>query len=129
MKYLPVIARILLGLIYTASGVVVLFGLAPAPELEGVPATFMEGIESTGYFMPFLKLTETICGLLLLSGFGVPLALVVLAPVTLHIALYHLFVDPAGIVVAIVLLVLHAYLGYAYRGSYSGVLNLRARPG
>ena len=70
-----------------------------------------------------------VCGLMLLSGIGVALALVVLAPVTTNIVAFHIFLDPATIAIGIVLLALHGYLGYAYRGSFAGVLNRKAQPG
>ena len=89
----------------------------------------MGGLMGSGYFWPFLKITEIVCGLLLLSGIGVPLALVVLAPITTNIVLFHVFLEPANIAVALVLLVLHLYLGYAYRSSFAGVLDLKAKAG
>lgn len=102
MRKVQVGARVLLGLIYFVfggMGLAMAFGLMPMPEappMSQAAEDFMKGMMGTGYFFPFLKLTETVFGLLLLLGAAVPLALVVLAPVTLHIILYHLYLS-AGI--------------------------------
>src|SRR4051812_22751364 len=86
MRHIPLIARILLGLVFVGAGVAGLLQLAPPPDdMPEALKTFMAGIMATKYFFPLLKSTETICGLLLLSGFFVPLALVVLAPIILNI--------------------------------------------
>ena len=67
---------------------------------------------ASGYFFPMVKLTEVICGLLLLLGLFVPLALVVLAPVALNIFLVHAFLAPEGLVLALVIGVLMIYLSF-----------------
>jgi hypothetical protein len=38
-----------------------------------------------------LAATQTVAGFLLLTGFAAPLALVILAPITLQIFLFHMF--------------------------------------
>ncbi|MGE0267125.1 MAG: acyltransferase [Candidatus Omnitrophota bacterium] len=93
-------ARILLGLIYLVfggMGLAMALGLMTMPEQPAMPPAamaFMEGMMGTGYFFPLLKITEVIGGLLLLTGLAAPLSLVILAPVTLHIFLYHAFLTP-----------------------------------
>ncbi len=94
-------ARIVLGLIYFVfggMGLAIAFGLMPMPT-QAMPAAaegFMKGIMVTGYFFPVLKITETTCGFLLLTGIAAPLALVILAPITLHIVLFHTFLTPGA---------------------------------
>ena len=73
---------------------------------------FNTGLMASGYFFPFLKATETLCGLALLSGFFVPLALVILAPITIHIFLVHTFLAPEGLPVASVIGLLMIYLSF-----------------
>ena len=92
-------ARIILGLIYFvfgAMGLAMQLGLMPMPEpaMPEAAMGFMKGMVGTGYFLPLLKITETTCGFLLLTGFAAPLALVIVAPVTLHILLYHVYLTP-----------------------------------
>lgn len=120
---LPVIARILLGLIFFVFGLAGLLNLFPPPP--GLPErlqTFNAGLMAAGYFLPFLKLTETICGLLLLSGMFVPLALVVLAPIAIHIFLVHAFLAPSGLPMAIVIGLLLSYLSF-FAQPYASVVK------
>lgn len=111
MRYIPIIVRILLGFIFFGSGLAGLLNLIPPPpNLPEKLQTFMAGLMATTYFFPLLKGTETICGLLLMLGAYVPLALVILAPITLNILLTHAFLAPDGVILALVMLVMHLYL-------------------
>ncbi|WP_413559567.1 DoxX family membrane protein [Bdellovibrio sp. HCB209] len=115
---LPLIARVLFGLVFFASGVASLLqqmNLLPPPPIDGMsPAmlTYFQGLMASVYFMPFLKITETICGLLIIMGWWVPLCLVILAPVVLNIFLVHAFLAPSGLPVALILGVLMIYLSF-----------------
>jgi uncharacterized membrane protein YphA (DoxX/SURF4 family) len=110
VKKLTTIARCLLGLIFVGSGIA--FFLTTPPPLEGAMADFFKGMAATGYFFYLLKGTEILCGLLLLSGLFVPLALVVLAPIILNIFLVHAFMAPEGLPLAIVVGLLEVYLAF-----------------
>lgn len=110
MKVTVVIARVLLGLVFFVFGLNGFLHFIPEPPLTGVIAAFMGGLFQSGYFFPLLKGTEVVVGFLFLTGYLVPLALVVLTPVLLNIILFHLFLAPAGLGVPIVLLVLHIIL-------------------
>ncbi|MEK2643969.1 DoxX family protein [Bdellovibrio sp. BCCA] len=110
---LPLIARILLGLIFFVFGLAGLFNLIPPPpDLPERLMTFNTGLAASGYFFVLLKLTESICGLLLLIGWFVPLALVVLAPIVLNIFLVHSFMAPSGVPLALVIGLLLIYLAF-----------------
>ncbi len=126
MKHLPTIARVLLGLIFAVFGVVGLFGLGPQPEIGEEAAAFMGAMMDTGYLWPLVKVTEIVCGILLILGVFVPLALVVLAPIALNILLFHVFLAPEGTAIGIVAVVLGLYVAHQHRESFRGVLRRRA---
>ncbi len=110
---LPHVARIILGLAFFAAGITGLLNLVPVPpDLPPALQTFNAGMMAAVYFMPLVKGCETICGLLLLSGFFVPLALVVLAPIVLNIFLVHAFLAPEGMPLAVILGLLLIYLAF-----------------
>lgn len=120
---LPMVARILLGFIFFAAGLAGLLNLLPVPpDLPPALTTYNAGLAASVYFLPLLKVTETVCGLLLLSGFFVPLALVVLAPVVINIFLVHAFMQPSGLPLAIVLGLLMIYLSFFAR-PYANVIR------
>ena len=110
---LPMIARILLGFVFFASGLAGLLNVVPVPpDLPERLVTFNAGLMASTYFMPFLKGVETVCGLLLMLGMWVPLMLVILAPVVLNIFLVHAFLAPSGLPLAIILGLLMIYLSF-----------------
>lgn len=120
---IALIARILLGFVFFAGGIAGLFNLIPPPtDLPEGMMTFNAGLAASIYFFPFLKVTEAVCGLLLLTGFFVPLALVILAPIVIHIFLVHAFLAPSGLPIAIVLGLLIIYLSF-FSPQYSPVIK------
>ncbi|MGE3608901.1 MAG: DoxX family membrane protein [Bacteriovoracaceae bacterium] len=120
---LTLAARLLLGFIMFAAGLAGLLNLIPAPtDLPERLVTFNTGLMASIYFMPLLKITETVCGALLLSGYFVPLALVVLAPIVINILLVHTFLAPSGLPVAIIVAGLTVYLSF-FSEKYSGTIK------
>ena len=122
MKIAIIIVRILMGLMFLFASIVVLFNLMPHPEMKGNAKLFMDGIMATGYFMTLLKVTELVCGLAFVAGRFVPLATVVIFPITLNILFYHVFVAPEGLPVAIPLMLGNLFLAYACRKNYKTLL-------
>ncbi len=123
MRHLPTVARILLGLVFLASGVAGFF-MTPPPDMP----EFAEALMKTGYMFQFIKVVEIAAGLLLLLNRFVPLALAILAPIIINIFAFHLFLDPKPIIVAIVLAALEIYLAWAYRDSFRAMLTARTTP-
>lgn len=116
MSKVTLIARLIFGVIFLAAGLAGLLNLAPPPaDMPENMKTYMAGMMVTQYFFPLLKGTEAVCGLLILSGRLVPLALIVLAPIVLNIFLVHAFMEPSGLVTASVLVALEIYLSFFSR--------------
>lgn len=115
------IARIILGLMFFIFGGAGLFNLfPPPPDMPEKLQIFMNGIMATGYFLPFLKLTETLCGLFLLIGIAPALILIILAPITIHIILVHAFLTPGiqNLVLPLIILLLHVFTAKSYWNLY-----------
>lgn len=125
MKWATLVARVLLGLAFVGAGVA--FFLVEPPPQTGAIDTFFKGLEASGYFLYLLKFTEIACGLALLSGFFVPLALVVLAPIVLNIFMVHAMLAPEGIVTALVIGVLEVYLAF-FSKEYSPKIKALFKP-
>lgn len=124
---LPTAARLFLGLIFTVFGLNGFLGFLPMPEPTPEGGAFLGALAATGYMFPLIKSTEVVAGLLLLSGRFVPLALLLLAPVSVNILAYHIALDPApGMPLLIV--ATGIYLAYAYRDSFRSVLAAKAQP-
>ena len=115
MSKLPCIARVLLGLVFLVFGLNGFFHfitMSSMPPMSEQAMAFMTGLMGSGYFMPFLAGVQALCGLLLVVGAFVPLALVVLAPIVINIILFHAFLAPAGLPMAVVIAALMIYLSF-----------------
>ncbi|HXC51500.1 MAG TPA: DoxX family membrane protein [Candidatus Limnocylindrales bacterium] len=127
---LPLIARLLLGAVFLFGSLSFFLNLVPPPTDMPAPLkTFNEGLMASGYFFTLLKTTELVCGLMLVSGFFVPLALVILAPISLNIFLVHSMLAPEGLPLAIVIGLLMIYLAFFAEPYASSIRPLfRPRP-
>lgn len=123
MKIAVLITRTLLGLIYFGFGLAFLLHLMPSKPAPGLAGEFSKGLFMSGYFFPFLKITETLCGLFLLINKFTPLFLAIIFPVTLNIFLFHAFLEPSGLAMVAPMLLINLFLGYAYRKYYAGLFT------
>ena len=128
MKWAITIARMLLGLVFFVFGLNGFLGFMPLPEMGAEAGAFMGALGATGYMFPLIKITEVTAGALLLSGRLVPLALVALAPVVLNIFVFHVFLDPAGLPMTVVLTALGSFVAWAYRDSYRSLFVVSSKP-
>jgi uncharacterized membrane protein YphA (DoxX/SURF4 family) len=121
MKIAVIIVRSLIGLLFTFGAVAYFFDLVPQPELSGAMKTFNEGVMASGYLMTLVKIVELICGILLLTGRFVPLALIMLFPVVVNILMVHVFLAPEGLPMAIVIFLATLFLAFSKRKHYKGL--------
>ncbi len=128
MKFAIIGARVFLGLVFVVFGLNGFFHFIPTPEMAEAAGSLMGALVATGYFMIVVKLVEVLAGLMILTGRFLPLGLILLAPVSVHILLFHVFLDPKSLPMAIFIIVLQLFLAWAYRGSFSGVLEANPQP-
>lgn len=131
-RHLPLIARVLLGLVFFVFGLAGLFNLLPPPPKEQMPPglwEFSTAMQNTGFLLQLVKGTEVLVGALLLLNRFVPLALTLIAPVIVNIVAVHAFLAPSGLGLAIVLLGLELYLAWSYRSAFRPMLAAKVRPG
>lgn len=104
-----IFSRIFLGLIYFVFGLNGFLQFLPQPPLPDAAMSFFGALISTGYFLPLLKGTEVLGGLLLLLNVGAPVALVILAPISVQIFFFHAYLTPGleNLVMPIAILGLH----------------------
>jgi uncharacterized membrane protein YphA (DoxX/SURF4 family) len=126
-RKLPTAARILLGLVFFVFGLNGFLQFLPAPPPPEAAAAFAGALFKTGYFFPMLKGIEVTAGVLLLSGRFVPLALALLAPIIVNIALFHVFLAPNP-VIPVLLLSLEIFLAWSYREAFAPMLAMRVSP-
>lgn len=126
MKIAMIIVRTLMGLLFILSSVPMLLGLMPAaapPDASESLKAVMNGYVASGYFLTLLKATELVCGLAFVSGYYVPLATVIIAPVIINIFFVNLMLMPAALPVAILLILANCFVAYYYRAAYAPLLR------
>jgi uncharacterized membrane protein YphA (DoxX/SURF4 family) len=131
-RFIPMIARILLGLGFTVFGLNGFLHFIPEPKtpMPQGAADFAGAMFKTGYMFQLVAGTQLVAGVLLLLNIFVPLALVLLMPILVNIIAFHLFLAPApgAFAPGIVFTLLALYLAWVYRKAYRPLLTARARP-
>ena len=123
MKVVTIIARVLLGLMFVVFGSNIFFHFIPMPPLPATPAgDFSKALMQSNY-MHVIGLLQVIGGLLILIGRFVPLGLTLLGPVIVNILLFHVFLDPKGLPMAIVVSALAFFLLWRYRANFAGLVK------
>lgn len=126
MRIATIIVRVLLGLMLLFASVTYFFALfTPPPMPDGALKTFNEGLAASGYMMDLVKGLELICGLAFVAGFFVPLANLVILPVTVNIFCVHAFMAPEQLPMAAAVLLANLFLIYAYRSHYTAVFDAK----
>ena len=124
MKYVIVIVRVLLGLQFVVFGSNAFLKFIPMPEMHGQAGAFITALMSSGY-MYVIAVLQVLGGLCLLLGARfVPLGLTLLGPVIVNIVLYHVFLDPNGMPIAIIVSVLALFLLWIYRFKFPAIFQL-----
>ena len=123
MKIVVLIARILLGLVFTFFGANGLFNfLHMPPPPSGPVADFMKAFGETHYLF-VIGFFQLLPGLLLLINRYVPLALTVLAAEMVNILSFHILVANGGLFpLPIIVVLLWLLVFWRVRASFAGIL-------
>lgn len=128
MKIVVVSARYLLGLIFTVFGLNGFLNfIHQQPPTNPLAIQFFVAIGSS-HLAAFFFAVQLIGGLLLLSGYFVPLALTLLAAELYNILAFHLTLAPASIAPALVASVLWVLVFVHYRESFKEILASKPTP-
>lgn len=122
MKYAIHTARILLGLAFVVFGSNAFLHFMKMELPQGQAGAFIGSLASGGYIY-VIAILQILGGLCLLSGRFVPLGLTLLGPVIVNIMLYHLFLDPTGMLIAVVISILALFLLWVYRYKFPAIFQ------
>lgn len=114
MKPVLRIAQIVMGVIFVGMGINGFIQFIPLPTKGPEAQAFLQALAQARYFWPFEKLCEIVFGGMLVMNRYAPFAVEALAPIILNIILFHLFLDLAGIGLALVVLVCEIILVVGY---------------
>jgi putative oxidoreductase len=121
MKIAAMIARILLGLIFFVFGMNGFLHFIPAPPLPDNDAGHFAGVLIHSHYAIVVAALQVIGGALLLIGRYVPFGLILLGPVIVNILLYHILMDPKGIVPGLVAAILWFVVAHSRRENLAGI--------
>jgi putative oxidoreductase len=128
MKIASIIARYLLGLMFTVFGLNGFLNfIHQPPPANPLAIQFFVAISSS-HLAAFFFAVQLIGGLLLLLGYFVPLALTLLAAELYNILAFHLTLAPAGILPALVACVMWVLVFLQYYESFKGILAAKPAP-
>src|SRR5579863_1044144 len=125
MKTTSTIARYLLGLIFTVFGLNGFLNFIHQPPPANPLAMQFFVAVSASHFAAFFFAIQVLGGLLLLSGYFIPLALTALAAELYNILAFHLTLAPASIPGALVACVLWVLVFLQYRESFKGIFTAK----
>jgi putative oxidoreductase len=125
MKTTSIIARYLLGLMFTVFGLNGFLNfIHQPPPANPLAMQFFIAVRAS-HFAAFFFAGQVFGGLLLLFGRFVPLALTLLAAELYNILAFHLTLAPATIAPALVASVLWVLVFLQYRDSFRSILSAK----
>jgi len=124
MKYVIIIVRVLLGLVFVVFGFNAFFHFIPQQPMPEKAAAFMMPLISSGYYYP-IAILQILGGIGLLIGARfVPLGLTLLGPIIVNIMLFHIFIVRDGLGIAVVISVLALFLLWVYRFKFPAIFRI-----
>src|ERR1700722_10823113 len=125
MKIASVIARYLLGLMFTVFGLNGFLNFIHQPPPPNPLAIQFFVAISSSHLAAFFFAVQLIGGLLLLSGYFVPLALTLLAAELYNILAFHLTMSPGTIAPPLVAWAVWIFVFLQYLKSFNGIFSAR----
>jgi len=117
------IVRIVLGLLLVIFGSNKFLHFIPMDSPTGDAGAFMNSLDATGYIFPAVGILEVFIGLMLLLKKWVPFVIILLAPISINILLFHLFLDIPGVSVALLVAIFNGILIYKHWKLYRPLFN------
>ncbi len=122
--WMVTVPRVVLGLIFLAGAIDGFFFVATGSHLMHPPTSerglaLEAALKATGFFWPFMKTVELVGAFCLLSNRAPALGLALLAPIMAVVVLFHFFLNPQGIPLALLLIVCGGLLLRVYAPRYA----------
>lgn len=114
MKAVLRTAQIVMGVIFVVMGINGFMEFIPMPGKGPEAEAFLGALAQARYFWPFEKMCEIIFGAMLVLNRYAAFAAEGLLPIIANIMLFHLFLDPQGIGLALIVFVCEAVLIVCY---------------
>jgi len=127
MKTLILIARVLLGVMFVVFGLNGFLNFIPSPPQTGIAAQFL-GALFVSHYLGVIFALQLVAGVMLLANRFVPAALAILAPLLVNIALFHVFMAPAGYAPAVMAIALWSLVFIHERAAFAPIFAVKGTP-
>jgi putative oxidoreductase len=124
MKIVVLIARLLLGLMFSVFGLNLFFNFLNGPLPPGPPGEFL-GLLASTHFVYAIGAVMGISGILFLINRFVALGLTLLGPVLFNILVFHIVMQPKTIGPGIVVTLLWLLVFWQHRRAFAGIFTAR----
>lgn len=98
-------------------GLTIIYGKQPLLQIPQESAFIQTLLQTPHVFVP-IKIIEIISGICLVFKWKIPFILTLLSPIIFNILTFHIFDEPAGLPLAVVLTFLYLFLVYSHRSAY-----------
>lgn len=123
MKIVNIVLRVLVGLMMLVFGANKFFNFIPMEHPEGLAGEVMAGFAKSGYIFPVVGLIEIIIGIAFLLNKMMPLATLIMLPLSINFIGFHLVADMAGIPGAAFVFLVNVYFIIRYKDKYMSLLK------
>ena len=103
-------ARILFGLMMANSGLNKFLNYMPIPEMTASAEALMGALIESIYIFPLVAIVELLAGGLIITKKYNALGAILMMPITINIFLIHTVLNPAGIIMSLVLLLINLWI-------------------
>ncbi len=122
-KTFATILRYLFGLFMLFIGLNGLFQFVGEPNFNEAGMAFLMALFNSGYIIPIISVINILVAVSLLTNKYVALAMILLAPITLNYVFFHLFLDMAGVVAALIPALLNIYFASLHWDQYKALFE------
>ncbi len=123
MRIVKLIVCILFGLMFLNAGLNKLFNYMPMPEMTPAQMEVFGAFMKLTWLMPLVAVIEIAGGILFMIPKTRALGAIVILPVMTGILLHHLTLEPSGIPIAIVLMLINLWMIFDNWGKYKPMVG------
>ena len=116
-------ARILFGLMMANSGLNKFLNYMPIPEMTASAEALMGALIESIYIFPLVAIVELLAGGLIITKKYNALGAILMMPVTINIFLIHIVLNPAGIILSLVLLVINIWVLFENKSKFAALFE------
>ena len=116
-------ARILFGLMMANSGLNKFLNYMPIPEMSESAEALMGALGESIYIFPLVAIVELVAGVLIITKKYNALGAILMMPVTINIFLIHIVLNPAGIILSLVLLLINIWVLFENKSKFAALFE------